>query len=427
MQYLCINAAKMHGEPFSSRSTRSFFWGRQGRSHTIHLLNPVMISVSKTSQSIEPSLIRSIFNLAKTMDDVVDFTLGDPDIQPAEAIKEAACSAIRQGKTRYSQNAGLIELRQTIASYYERRDGLNYDPATQVMVSVGAMEGLYLAFLALLDEGDEVIIPAPYYVNYVQMVQMCHAKPVVVDNPDGEELSFSMADVEAAITPRTKAIVINTPSNPSGKIIPQDKLEALAALAKKHDLVVIADEVYKCLIYDRKPFHSIVKIDGMRERTLLINSLSKEFCMTGYRLGYSVGPQELIAAMTKLQENVAACAPLPSQYAGIEALSGRADYSAQMVDIFTERRNILYEGLKEIPQIRPILPEATFYMMVDISSTGMTSLEFAHSLLKEARVAVVPGVAYGKSCDRYVRIAFTVERARIEEGVKRIKSYFQTR
>jgi aminotransferase len=383
-----------------------------------------MISVSKTSDSIEPSLIRSIFNLAKTMDDVVDFTLGDPDIQPAQAIKDAACSAIQQGKTRYSQNAGLIDLRQTIARYYERREGLKYDPATEVMVSVGAMEGLYLAFLALLDEGDEVIIPAPYYVNYVQMVQMCHAIPVVVDNPGAEELSFSIADVEAAVTPRTKAIVINTPSNPSGRIIPQDKLEALATIAIKHNLVVIADEVYKCLIYDGKPFHSIVRIDGMRERTLLINSLSKEFCMTGYRLGYATGPAELIAAMTKLQENVAACAPLPSQYAGIEALSGKADYSAQMVEIFTKRRNLLYDGLKEIPQIRPILPDATFYMMVDISATGMTSLEFAHSLLSEARVAVVPGVAYGKSCDRYVRIAFTVDTERISEGIRRIKAYF---
>ena len=386
-----------------------------------------MISISKTAASIEPSLIRSIFNLAKTMDDVVDFTLGDPDIQPHQTIKDAACNAIRQGKTRYSQNAGLLELRNTIAEYYRQREGYTYDPATQIMVSVGAMEGLYLAFLALLDEGDEVIIPAPYYVNYVQMVQMCHAIPVVVDNPGADELSFSIADVEAAVTPRTKAIVINTPSNPSGKIIPEEKLEALAALAVKHNLVVIADEVYKCLIYDKKPFRSIVGMDGMRERTLLINSLSKEFCMTGYRLGYSVGPQELIAAMTKLQENVAACAPLPSQYAGIEALSGRADYSAQMVDIFTERRNLLYDGLKDIPQIRPILPEATFYMMVDISSTGMTSLEFAHSLLKEAKVAVVPGVAYGKSCDRYVRIAFTIDRERIEEGVRRIKAYFSRR
>jgi aminotransferase len=386
-----------------------------------------MIKISNTANAIAPSLIRSIFNLAKTMDDVVDFTLGDPDVQPHQAIKDAACAAIQAGKTRYSQNAGLLELRETIAKYYVRKEGFSYDPATEIMVSVGAMEGLYLAFLAMLDEGDEVIIPAPYYVNYVQMVQLCKGVPVVVDNPNGDELSFTVQDVEAAITPKTRAIIINTPSNPSGKIIPQDKVRALAELAKKHDLVVIADEVYKCLIYGDTPFRSIVAIDGMRERTLLINSLSKEFCMTGYRLGYVLGPQEVIAAMTKLQENVAACAPLPSQYAGIEALSGHADYSAHMVKTFTERRNVLYNGLKDTPQIRPILPEATFYMMVDISKTGMTSLEFAHDILKNAKVALVPGIAYGQSCDRYVRIAFTLERSRIEEGVRRIKTYFEKR
>ncbi len=385
-----------------------------------------MIPISKVANSIEPSLIRSIFNLAKQMDDVVDFTLGDPDVQPHTAIKEAACDAIRAGRTRYSQNAGLLELRQTISKYYMRQEGFQYDPVTEIMVSVGAMEGLYLTFLSILNEGDEVIIPAPYYVNYVQMVQMCHATPVIVDHPDKEELSFSIEDVEKAITPKTKALIINTPSNPSGKIIPQEKIEALAALAKKYDLTVISDEVYKCLIYDNTHFRSIVAIEGMRERTVLINSLSKEFCMTGYRIGYVLAPAELIAAMTKLQENVAACAPLPSQYAAIEALSGKEDYSKNMVDIFTERRNVLYEGLKDVPKLRCHAPEATFYMMVDISQTGMTSLEFAHALLKNAHVAVVPGIAYGKSCDKYVRIAFTLEADRIREGVKRITNYMHS-
>lgn len=385
-----------------------------------------MIPISKVANSIEPSLIRSIFNLAKTMDDVVDFTLGDPDVQPHQAIKDAACRAIQAGRTRYSQNAGLLELRETISKYYLRKEDFHYDPMTEIMVSVGAMEGLYLAFLSLLDEGDEVVIPTPYYVNYVQMVQLCHGTPVVIDNPNAEPLSFDVKDVEAAITPRTKVIVINTPSNPSGKIISQEKIRALAEIAKRHNLIVIADEVYKCLIYDGKPFRSIVAIDGMRERTLLVNSLSKEFCMTGYRLGYVLGPQELIAAMTKLQENVAACAPLPSQYAGIEALSGKENYSKNMVEVFTERRNVLYQGLKNLPKINCFLPEATFYMMVDISATGMTSKEFAHALLKASKVAVVPGIAYGKSCDRYVRIAFTLEKDRIEEGVRRISAYLNT-
>lgn len=385
-----------------------------------------MIPISKVANSIEPSLIRSIFNMAKTMDDVVDFTLGDPDVQPHQAIKDAACQAIQEGRTRYSQNAGLLELRETIHSYYLRKEGFDYDPVSEIMVSVGAMEGLYLAFLSMLDDGDEVIIPAPYYVNYVQMVQLCHATPVIVDNSNAEALSFNVEDIVGAITPKTKAIIINTPSNPSGKLIPWEKVEALAKIAKEHDLVVVADEVYKCLIYDGKPFRSIVSIDGMRERTVLVNSLSKEFCMTGYRLGYVLGPQEIIAAMTKLQENVAACAPLPSQYAGIEALSGREDYSKNMVDVFTERRNVLYNGLKALPKIKCMLPEATFYMMVDISETGMNSLDFALALLKNARVAVVPGIAYGKSCDKYVRIAFTLDRSRIEEGVRRISRFVRT-
>ncbi len=382
-----------------------------------------MIPISNVANSIEPSLIRSLFNKAKAMEDVVDFTLGDPDVQPHQAIKDAACDAIQKGRTRYSQNAGLLELRKTISDYYVRTEGYYYNPKTEVMVSVGAMEGLYLAFLAILNEGDEVIIPAPYYVNYVQMVQMCHAVPVIVDKPADEPLSFNVEDIEKAITSKTKVIIINTPSNPSGKLIPDHKIRAIADLAKRYDLTVISDEVYKRLIYGNIVFKSIVGIEGMRERTVLVNSLSKEFCMTGYRLGYVLAPEELIAAMTKLQENVAACAPLPSQYAGIEALSGKENYSKNMVNVFTERRNILYEGLNKLPLIKCHLPEATFYMMVDISQTGMKSIEFAHTLLEKAHVAVVPAIAYGKSCDNYIRIAFTVDKEYIQEGIRRIATF----
>ena len=384
-----------------------------------------MIPISDIAKSIEPSLIRKIFNMTKTLEDVVDFTLGDPDVQPHQVIKNAACDAIQKGRTRYSQNAGLLELRETISRYYVRQEGFKYDPINEIVVTVGAMEGLFLAFLAILNEGDEVIIPAPYYVNYVQMVQMCHGIPVVIDNTNVEELSFSVEDIEKRITPKTKAIVINSPSNPSGKIIPQEKIAAIAALAKKYDLVVVSDEVYKCLIYDDVAFRRIVAIEGMRERTVLVNSLSKEFCMTGYRIGYVLAPGELIAAMTKLQENVAACAPLPSQYAAIEALSGNEDYSKEMVDIFTIRRDLLYDGLKDLPHIRCLKPEATFYMLLDISATGLTSLEFSQKLLQEARVAVVPGVAYGKSCDKYVRMAFTLNEDRIKEGIRRIRHFVE--
>ena len=385
-----------------------------------------MIQVSQVSTLVKPSLTRKLFNLAKQYDDVIDFTLGDPDVQPHQAIKDAACAAIQEGKTRYSQNAGLLQLRETISSYYKRTEGFDYNPQTEIIVTVGAMEGLYLSLLSLLNPGDEVIIPAPYYVNYVQMVSLCHATPIVIDNPEADELSFNIEDVEAAISSKTRAIIINTPANPSAKLIPQTKIKALAEIAKRHDLVVISDEVYKCLIYGDEPFKSIVAIDGMRERTILINSLSKEFCMTGYRIGYVLAPEEVIATMTKLQENVAACAPLPSQYAAIEALSGNGDYSSHMVNVFRRRRDLLVEGIHSIPRLRCNEPEATFYLMVDISQTGMKSEEFAMELLKAVHVALVPGVAYGKSCDNYVRIAFTIDEEKIKEGITRIKRFIKS-
>lgn len=377
------------------------------------------------AKQVKPSLTRKLFNMTMTFDDVIDFTLGDPDVQPHQAIKEAACEAIRQGRTRYSQNAGLLPLRQTISEYYERKEGLRYNADGEVIVTVGAMEGLYLALVSMLDPGDEVIIPAPYYFNYVQMVRMCRAIPVIVDNPDADELSFNIDDVEAAITQKTKAIVINTPANPSAKLIPWSKIEALAALSLEHNLVVISDEVYKWLVYSGEPFRSIATIDGMRERTVLVNSLSKEFCMTGYRIGYVLAPAEVISSMTKLQENVCACAPLPSQYAAIEALSRHDDYSSQMVETFLRRRDLLVKGISEIPGLSCNAPEATFYLMVNISQTGMTSEEFAIALLKAVHVALVPGIAYGQSCDKYVRIAFTLDDEKIKEGISRIRQFME--
>lgn len=384
-----------------------------------------MIQISNIANSIQTSFTRQLFNMAKEYDDVIDFTLGDPDVQPHSAIKQAACRAILDGKTRYSQNAGLLELRQTIATYYQRKEGLQYQPDGEIMVSIGAMEGLYLALLSLLNEGDEVIIPAPYYVNYTQMVAMCHAIPVVVDNPDQTDLSFRLEDIERVVTPRTRAIIINTPSNPTGRVLSQEILQGISDIAKRYDLVVIADEVYKCLIYDKQEWRSIAHIDGMRERTILVNSLSKEFCMTGYRIGYVLAPDEVISAMTKLQENVAACAPLPSQYAAIEALGSNEDYSKDMVRIFSERKNCIVDGINQIQGLKCNAPDATFYLMVDISSTGMNSVDFAVALLRAQHVAVVPGITYGKCCDRYVRIAFTRELDYIKEGIRRIAQFME--
>ena len=382
-----------------------------------------MRALSTMAEGIKPSLTRTLFNMAKAYDDVIDFTLGDPDVPTHQKIKDAGSKAIQDGKTRYSQNAGLLELRNVISDYYIRKEGFKYDPISEIMVTVGAMEGLYLALLSITNPGDEYIIPAPYYVNYGQMVHMCGGVPVIVDKPAEEPLSFRTEDIEAAITPKTKAIIINTPSNPSGKIISWNKIEKLAELAKKHDLYVISDEVYKCLIYGENKFKSIVSIEGMRERTILTNSLSKEFCMTGWRIGYVLANKEIVANMTKLQENICACAPLPSQYAAIEALSSKEDYSANMKSIFSERRDALVSGINSIKGLSCTPPDATFYLMVDISKTGLKSFDFACKLLESVHVAVVPGVTYGQSCDNYVRIAFTKNVDVIKQGVERIATF----
>lgn len=381
-----------------------------------------MIKTSKIANSVEPSLTRKLFNKAKDYNDVIDFTLGDPDVPTPQGVKEAGCNAIMRGDTRYSQNAGLKELRDTIHNYYLTRERLDYDANSEMIVTVGAMEGLYLSLLALLNDGDEVIIPAPYYVNYKQMVAMCHGIPVIVEDNEAN-LECGIDAISRAITPRTKAIIINTPCNPTGKIMSQEFIQGIASLAIQNNLVVIADEVYKCLIYDNEYFKSIAHIGGMRERTVLVNSLSKEFCMTGWRIGYVLAPQEIISAMTRLQENVCACAPLPSQHAAIEALKPEKNYSSEMVSVFSKRRKTIIEELSKIKGIQMEKPDATFYIMVDISSTGLDSEAFAYALLDAVHVAVVPGITYGKMCDKYIRIAFTLEEEKIRIGIRRMAKF----
>ena len=348
-----------------------------------------MIQLSEITNSISPSLTRRLFNLAQKYDNVIDFTLGDPDIHPHDKIKEAGCKAILEGRTRYSPNAGLLELREIISSRYKLQYNIEYNPTNEIMVTVGGMEGLYLTLLAILNRGDEVII-------------------------------------RKAITPKTKAIILNTPSNPSGRIISDDSIQQIAQIAIENDLIVITDEVYKTLLYDNAHFKSIVTCDKMKERTVVINSLSKEFCMTGWRLGYVAAPSELISVMTMFQENIAACAPLPSQYAAIEALRNSEKYSAGMIEEFTLRRNVLLEEVAKIKTITVDAPQGTFYAMLNIKSTGLKSEEFAYALLEKEQVAVVPGITYGDCCEDFIRIAFTLDIYKIKEGIQRLKRFVES-
>jgi len=385
-----------------------------------------MKEISYLSGLIKPSMTRDLFNKARQYNDVIDFTLGDPDIQPHDCIKQAAINAIIAGKTRYSQNAGLLELREVIADNYENDYSITYNPLSEVFVSVGGMEGIFLALISILNPGDEVIIPAPYWINYAQMVLMCGAKPVIVNPKSDKDLSISTNNIKHAISPKTKALIINSPCNPSGLIIKESEMNELASISKEADLYIIADEVYKKLIYNDKQYYSISKIAGMKERTIVVNSLSKEFCMTGWRLGYVVGPQDVIRAMTMLQENIAACAPLPSQYAAIEALRHHDEYSQFMIKEYGKRKNIVVEEIAKIERLSLQEPEATFYAMINIKNLGKNSVDFAYELLEKEHVALVPGITYGDCCEGFVRIAFTIKEEQIREGIHRIKHFVES-
>lgn len=310
----------------------------------------VLMKISQAVNSITPSLTRELFNLAQEYDDVIDLTLGDPDIQPDDRIKEAACAAIREGKTRYSANAGLVEFRKVISEQFEKEYEIEVAPEKNVIVTVGGMEALYLSLRCLIDEGDEVIIPAPYYVNYAQMVRSCGGIPVIVNTSEESGFSVSASQIKKAITPKTVAMILNSPCNPTGQILGLDTLKELASIAVQYDLVVISDEVYKSLVYTSSPYKSIVTFTGMKERTIVVDSLSKRFAMTGYRIGYAIGPDNIIASMIKLQENVAACAALPSQYAGIAAYEYCAN-DKRIAKIFEKRCKSMSAAINKIENI----------------------------------------------------------------------------
>ena len=380
------------------------------------------MKVSMMSNAVTPSLTRKLFNMALAIgQDVVNLTLGDPDVLPPLEIREAACKAIMNGSTRYSANAGLELTRKAYASFFVKEYGIDVDPVKNVMATVGGMEALFLSLASMIDKGDEVIILAPYYVNYLQMIKMCGGSAIVIDRLQKKEDEL-LQEISKSCNNNTQAIILNSPCNPVGDILSSSLLDGIAEIAISNNLVVLSDEVYNSLIYDGKKPDSIIKREGMFERTIIIDSCSKRFAMTGYRIGFAVGPEECIANMTKMQENVAACAPLPSQYAAIAAYSGTFDYTYINKE-YENRRNLVYSRINAIPVLHPIFPEATFYCFVDVSETGLNSEEFAYKLLEKHHVAVVPGVAYGEKYNNYVRIAFTLKQELLEEAMNRLESF----
>ena len=369
-----------------------------------------------------PSLPRKLFDMAKEIDgDVIDLTLGDPDVPPPANVRAAACAAIEACRTRYSQNAGLHEAREAVAAFQRAQYGRDV-AAEDVILTVGAMGSIFQQLFSLVEPGDEVIVPAPYWVNYVEVAKLCGAVPVVVSAREENGFSATAEQVAAAITPRTRVIVVNSPNNPTGRVLREDAVRGIAALAVKHDLFVISDEVYRSLVYDGIPYLSIFDLPEMRGRCSVIDAVSKQFSMTGYRLGYTIGPRPLVETMTRLQENVNACAPLPSQYAAIAAYGPETDASYLFRE-YAARRQIVVDGIRGIPGLSRGGVDAAFYAFVNISATGMDSQSFAYGLLKEQRVAVVPGLAYGDAYDNFIRIAFTVSGERLREALGRLRAF----
>lgn len=386
------------------------------------------MKLSNRANMIKPSLTRKLFNQAKQYNDVIDLTLGDPDFNTPDHIKEAGVTAIRKNKSHYSMNAGIYEARVAVSKRVREIWNVENNADENIIITVGGMEALYLALQSIVDDGDEVIIFAPYYVNYYQMIQMCGGEPVIVDTYSIEDgLNISEEILEKSVTEKTTAIIINSPNNPTGGIVSKESLNAIFNIAEKYDLMIISDEVYRTLIYDDNKHESILQFKNAARRTILVDSLSKEFCMTGWRIGYALGPKEVISAMTKLQENVAACANVPAQYALITAYSKRDMESEAFCDKFSKRRDILCNALKDINGIKFRIPEGTFYLFVNISELGMTSEEFAYGLLTEEHVAVVPGKAYGDNYDGYIRIAFTKDTDSLISAAKKIKDFISRR
>ena len=378
------------------------------------------MKTSRFADAVTPSLTRKLFNMASSLGgDVIDITLGDPDVPTPKEIRNAAVEALsRVGTMHYSANAGLPELREAYSHFFNNNYYAKISPGKNLIVTVGGMEALFLALSSMIDAGDEVIIFEPYYVNYLQMIRMCGGIPRIIERL-GKSTRQTAEDIHSSVTSRTVAIIINSPCNPAGDIMPLALIEAIADIARKNNLAVISDEVYNSLVYDGKKAASIYDIDGMQERTIVIDSCSKRFAMTGWRVGFAAGPEDVIANMTKLQENVAACAPLPSQYAAIRAYSGGFDYS-YIQDTYQRRRDILTQELSEIPGISFTPPEATFYCFLDV---GIDSEKFAYSLLEHEHVAVVPGIAYGENYSEYIRLAFTVSDDVLREALKRIADF----
>lgn len=377
--------------------------------------------LSPTLTSIKPSGIRKFFDILDEMDDVISLTVGQPDFDTPWHIREAGISSLEEGRTYYTSNSGLLEFRREVCNYLERRFGLSYTPENEVLCTVGGSEAIDLAMRAILCPGDEVIVVEPSFVCYGPLATLAGGVPVVINTELKDKFKLTPEKLRAAITPKTKMLVLPYPSNPTGGIMEENELLEIADIIRDTNIIVLSDEIYAELTYGKKHV-SFASLPGMKERTILVSGLSKAYAMTGWRLGYACAPKEIMKQMVKLHQYAIMCAPTTSQYAGIEALKNGDDDIEYMKESYDQRRRLIHSELSRLG-LDSFEPEGAFYIFPNIGKFGMTSEEFCEKLLYSQHVAIVPGTAFGKSGEGFARISYAYSVDHIKKAILRIEAF----
>ena len=372
-------------------------------------------------RSVPPSGIRKFFDIIATMDDVISLGVGEPDFVTPASITQAGIQSLQRGETSYTSNAGLMELREELSAYLENLYGVHYDPSEELLITVGVSEALYLALLSVVDPGDEVIVPEPCFVSYRPGVIFAGGTPITVEAKVENGFQITGADIERAVTPRTKALLIGYPNNPTGAVMSRERLTEIAEVAEKNDFLVLSDEIYDRLVYGVEHV-CFPTLPGMKERTILLGGFSKSYAMTGWRLGYAAAPAEILGGMRKAHQYIIMCAPITAQIAGIEALRHGEEAVQEMLREYDQRRRVIVDGLNTIG-MPCVEPKGAFYAFPSIRNTSLSSEEFSDGLLREQKVAVIPGTAFGECGEGFVRCAYATSLVQIEEALGRMEDF----
>jgi aminotransferase len=379
--------------------------------------------VAQRIEEVPPSGIRRFFDIAATMEDVISLGIGEPDFVSPKPIIEAGLHALKNGETHYTSNSGILELRQALAKHLAKLYQVNYDPEREILITVGVSEALYLALMAIIEPGDEVIVPTPCFVSYQPEVLFAGGRPVTVPAKHEDEFQITIEAVEPLITEKTKAILMGYPNNPTGAVMTRKKLEDLARLAEQHDLLVISDEIYDRLVYGGHQHTCFASLPSMFARTITLGGFSKNYAMTGWRIGYACAPAEILGAMRKIHQYTIMSAPTAAQIAAIDALEKADEYVAEMVAEYDRRRGLIVSGLNQLG-LSTFEPRGAFYAFPSIAASGMDDETFAETLLQEEKVAVVPGNAFGAD-GQFVRCSYATAYEKIEEALERLRRFME--